>query len=300
MEKCDMGNKNEITVEGLKEEIDNWLREYFKNKGSYNKRVYEAMSYSLNAGGKRIRPLLFLLTYMLYKEDYKKVLPIAAALEMIHTYSLIHDDLPCMDNDDLRRGKPTNHKIFGYAVAVLAGDGLLNEAMNIMFKYCMVNGNDALKVCSIISESAGVEGMIGGQTVDILSENTKISVDQLYYMHSKKTGILIKASIIAGAMLGEATEEEIKNLDYYGQKLGLAFQIKDDILDIVGETELLGKNAKSDLDKNKTTFVTLYGLNKCIEMCNSLTGECVEVLDKIGGDPSDMKNITLFLLNREK
>ena len=274
--------------------------EYFQNKGSYNKKVYEAMSYSLNAGGKRIRPLLFILTYMLYKDDYKEVLPVAAALEMIHTYSLIHDDLPSMDNDDLRRGRPTNHKVFGDAIAVLAGDGLLNEAMNIMFKYCMEKDKNVVKACSIISESAGVEGMIGGQTVDILSENTKIPIDQLYYMHSKKTGALIKASILAGAILGEAEERDIKNLDYYGQKLGLAFQIKDDILDIVGDTEVLGKKAKSDLDNNKTTFITAYGLNKCIEMCNSITGECLEVLDNLNGDTSKLKEITLFLLNREK
>lgn len=292
--------KNEITVEGLRTEIDNWLGEYFQNKGSYNKKVYEAMSYSLNAGGKRIRPLLLILTYMLYKEDYKEVLPVAAALEMIHTYSLIHDDLPCMDNDDLRRGRPTNHKVFGDAIAVLAGDGLLNEAMNIMFKYCMEKDKNAIKACTIISESSGAEGMVGGQTVDILSENTKIPIDQLYYMHSKKTGALIKASIVAGAILAGVPKIDIENLDYYGQKLGLAFQIKDDILDIVGDTEVLGKKAKSDLENNKTTFITAYGLNKCIEMCSSLTGECSEVLDKLKGDTSNLKEVTLFLLNREK
>ncbi|WP_185650281.1 polyprenyl synthetase family protein [Clostridium sp. DJ247] len=296
-----MNIEKETTIESLKAEIDNWLEEYFKDKGSHNKKVYEAMSYSLNAGGKRIRPLLFLLTYMLYKEDYRKVLPIAASLEIIHTYSLIHDDLPCMDNDDLRRGKPTNHKVFGEAIAVLAGDGLLNEAMNIVLKYCISNNDSStLKACSIIFESAGVEGMIGGQVVDILSENTKIPIDQLYYMHSKKTGALIKASVLAAAILGEAEENDLKNLDYYGQKLGLAFQVKDDILDIVGSTEVLGKKAKSDLDNNKTTFITVYGLNKCMEMCNSLTGECVEVLEKVSGDTANLKEMTLYLLNRQK
>ncbi|WP_246517222.1 polyprenyl synthetase family protein [Clostridium aciditolerans] len=295
-----MDIKDEITIEKLKKEIENWISEHFKDKGSYNKRVYEAITYSLDAGGKRIRPLLFLLTYMLKNNNYKSVLPVAAAIELIHTYSLIHDDLPCMDNDDLRRGKPTNHKVFGEAIAVLAGDGLLNEAMNIMFRYCIDNDKNAIRACSLISESAGIEGMVGGQTVDILSENTKIPIDQLYYMHSKKTGALIKAAIVAGAILGGSTEEDVKKLDYYGQKLGLAFQIKDDILDIVGDTEVLGKKAKSDLDNNKTTFITTYGLNKCMEMCNSLTSECVEVLDKVEGDTSRLKEITLFLLNREK
>lgn len=295
-----MDIKDEITIEKLKKEVENWISEHFKDKGSYNKRLYEAIIYSLDAGGKRIRPLLFLLTYMLKNNNYKSVLPVAAAIEMIHTYSLIHDDLPCMDNDDLRRGKPTNHKVFGEAIAVLAGDGLLNEAMNIMFRYCMDNDKNAIRACSLISESAGIEGMVGGQTVDILSENTKIPIDQLYYMHSKKTGALIKASIVAGAILGGSTEDDVKKLDYYGQKLGLAFQIKDDILDIVGDTEVLGKKAKSDLDNNKTNFITTYGLNKCMEMCNSLTSECVEVLDKVEGDTSKLKEITLFLLNREK
>jgi geranylgeranyl diphosphate synthase type II len=290
----------ETSIEHLKGSIDSWLGEYFKNKGSYNKKVYEAMDYSLNAGGKRIRPLLLLLTYMLYKSDFEEVLPIASAMEMIHTYSLIHDDLPCMDNDDLRRGKPTNHKVFGEAVAVLAGDGLLNEAMNIMFKSCINKNKNVIKACNVIAQSAGAEGMVGGQTVDIISENTKIPIDQLYYMHSKKTGAIIKSSIIAGAILGEASDSDISNLDYYGQKLGLAFQIKDDILDIVGDTEVLGKKAKSDSDNNKTNFITVYGLNKCIEMCNSITGECIEVLDNVSGDTSALKDLTLFLLNREK
>lgn len=295
-----MSNEEKITMETLKNKIETWLGEYFEGKGSYNKKVYESMAYSINAGGKRIRPLLFILTYMLYKEDYKRILPIASSIEMIHTYSLIHDDLPCMDNDDLRRGRPTNHKVFGDAIAVLAGDGLLNEAMNIMFKYCMDKDKKELKACSIISESSGADGMIGGQTVDILSEDTKIPIDQLYYMHSKKTGALIKASILAGAILGGASESDVKNLDYFGQKLGLAFQIKDDILDRVGDTEVLGKTAKIDLGNNKTTFITAYGLNKCIEMCNSLTGECLEVLDTLKGDTSMLKELTLFLLNREK
>lgn len=168
------------------EEIELWLKEYLDNKGNYDKKIYEAMAYSLEAGGKRIRPVLFLNTYSLYKEDYKKAMPIAAAIEMIHTYSLIHDDLPAMDNDDLRRGKPTNHKIFGEAIAILAGDALLNEAMNIMFEYSLKNGEKAVKACYTIAKAAGVDGMIGGQVVDILSEDKSIPLDELYYMHKKR------------------------------------------------------------------------------------------------------------------
>ncbi|MEY7999457.1 polyprenyl synthetase family protein [Clostridium sp. Mt-5] len=292
--------KSNSIIEKLKGELDEYLKNYMRGKGSYNKRVYEAMEYSLNAGGKRIRPLLFLLTYKLYKDNYSEVMEIASAIEMIHTYSLIHDDLPAMDNDDLRRGKATNHKVFGDAIAILAGDGLLNEAMNLMFKHCIGKGQNSIKACSIISESAGVEGMVGGQTVDILSENTKIPIDQLYYMHSKKTGALIRSSIVSAAVYAAADKQEISKLDYYGQKLGLAFQIKDDILDITGDTAVLGKKIKSDLNNNKTTFITTYGLNKCREMCNSITSECIDVLEKIKGDTSQLKDLTLFLLNREK
>lgn len=292
--------KSNSIIEKLKGELDEYLKNYMRGKGSYNKRVYEAMEYSLNAGGKRIRPLLFLLTYKLYKDNYSEVMEIASAIEMIHTYSLIHDDLPAMDNDDLRRGKATNHKVFGDAIAILAGDGLLNEAMNLMFKHCIGKGENSIKACSIISESAGVEGMVGGQTVDILSENTKIPIDQLYYMHSKKTGALIRSSIVSAAVYAAADKQEISKLDYYGQKLGLAFQIKDDILDITGDTAVLGKKIKSDLNNNKTTFITTYGLNKCREMCNSITSECIDVLEKIKGDTSQLKDLTLFLLNREK
>lgn len=173
-------------IKKMGEEIELWLKEYLDNKGNYDKKIYEAMTYSLEAGGKRIRPVLFLNTYSLYKEDYKKAMPIAAAIEMIHTYSLIHDDLPAMDNDDLRRGKPTNHKIFGEAIAILAGDALLNEAMNIMFEYSLKNGEKALEACYAIAKAAGVDGMIGGQVVDILSEDKSISLDELYYMHKKK------------------------------------------------------------------------------------------------------------------
>lgn len=292
--------KSNSIIEKLKGELDEYLKNYMRGKGSYNKRVYEAMEYSLNAGGKRIRPLLFLLTYKLYKDNYSEVMEIASAIEMIHTYSLIHDDLPAMDNDDLRRGKATNHKVFGDAIAILAGDGLLNEAMNLMFKHCIGKGQNSIKACSIISESAGAEGMVGGQTVDILSENTKIPIDQLYYMHSKKTGALIRSSIVSAAVYAVADKQEIGKLDYYGQKLGLAFQIKDDILDITGDTAVLGKKVKSDLNNNKTTFITTYGLNKCREMCNSITSECIDVLEKIKGDTSQLKDLTLFLLNREK
>lgn len=288
-----------MEIKVIKNEIDQWLEEYFKGKGTYNKKIFEAMSYSVDIGGKRIRPLLLLLTYSLYKENYKEVVPMAGALEMIHTYSLIHDDLPCMDDDDLRRGKPTNHKVFGEAIAVLAGDGLLNEAMNIMFNFCLDRGLKEVRACKIISESSGAQGMIGGQVVDILSENRTITKDELSYMHSKKTGELIRSAVVSGAILGEAPEKDLHILSLYGEKLGLAFQIKDDILDIIGNTELLGKKVKSDENNSKTTFVTEYGLENCKEKCISLTEECIELLKSLNKDSGILEELTLFLLKRD-
>ncbi|EJO5346993.1 polyprenyl synthetase family protein [Clostridium botulinum] len=286
-------------IKKIGEEIGEWIKEYLNNKGSYDKKIYEAMAYSLEAGGKRIRPILFLNTYSLYKGNYKKAMPIAAAIEMIHTYSLIHDDLPAMDNDDLRRGKPTNHKIFGEAIAILAGDALLNEAMNIMFKYSLENGENSLNACYAIAKSAGVDGMIGGQVVDILSENRVISAEELHYMHKKKTAALIKSSIISGAILAGANDSDIELLGEYGENLGLAFQIKDDILDVNGDTNTLGKKVKSDENNNKTTFVKVYGISKCNELCTEITNKCFDILKKIEQNTDNLKEITMFLLNRK-
>ncbi|MBP1743596.1 MAG: geranylgeranyl pyrophosphate synthase [Firmicutes bacterium] len=295
-----MEKKKEL-IEQVRKEMNEWLGGYFSGRGTYEKKIFEAMDYSLNANGKRIRPLLFLLGFSMFSGDYKKALPVAGAIEMIHTYSLIHDDLPAMDNDDLRRGKPTNHKVFGEAIAILAGDGLLNEAMNIMFRFCCENNMQRnLDACRLISESAGVDGMIGGQVIDMLSENMQIPLEQLYAMHSKKTGALIKASIVSGAMTGGAAADELCLLAEYGEKLGLAFQIKDDILDVSGDTEKLGKRAQSDIENKKTTFVTEYGLEKCMELCGKLTVECMENLNKISRDTSQLEEITMYLLNRDR
>lgn len=281
----------------IKEEIELWIEDYFKDKGNYNKIIYDAMKYSLTVGGKRIRPILMLLTYKMYREDYKKIISLACAVEMIHTYSLIHDDLPCMDNDDLRRGKPTNHKVFGYAMAVLAGDGLLNEAMNIMFKYILDN-KEGLEACYTISKSAGVEGMIGGQVVDILGEGKKVTEDELTYMHKKKTGELITAPIVAGALLAKAPNEHVEKLKLYGEKLGVAFQIKDDILDVTGDANVLGKNVHSDDKMHKTTFITTYGLEECKIKCEQLTRECIKILRELNLHSEPLVALTRFLLER--
>ncbi len=290
-----------MDMEKLKIEVNTWLDEAFKDRGTYNKLIYNAMEYSIKIGGKRVRPLLMLYTYRIYKNDYQHIIPIAAAVEMIHTYSLIHDDLPCMDDDDLRRGKPTNHKVFGEAISVLAGDGLLNCAMSIMLNFCLNSTikENSLEACSLIAQAAGVEGMIGGQVVDILSENKDISDEQLYYMHKHKTGELIRASIVSGAILADAPSEDIELLNKYGEKLGLIFQIKDDILDVIGDSNIMGKMSCSDENNNKITFVSKFGLDKCIDMCDELTQECLNLLGKISKDCTYLKDMTRYLTKRE-
>jgi geranylgeranyl diphosphate synthase type II len=288
-----------MNIKLMKDTVEQWISNYFDSKPKVDNRNFEAMLYSIKVGGKRVRPILMLLTYAMYKEDYREILPFASALEMIHTYSLIHDDLPCMDNDDLRRGKPTNHKIYGEAIAILAGDGLLNEAMIIMLNECLDGDLNKIKASLFIAKASGAQGMIAGQICDILSEGKTISEEELLYMHRNKTGELIKAAIVCGAILGNADEESLNNLKQYGEKLGLAFQIKDDILDVIGNVDVLGKNVKSDECNNKTTFITMYGLEKCKKRCNDLTEECFEILKKFKSNTEYLEEMTEFLLKRE-
>jgi len=288
-----------MEINNLRQDINDYLENYFKGKGQYNKLIYDSSSYSLNIGGKRIRPILLALSYYIYKEDYNKVMPMAAAIEMIHTYSLIHDDLPCMDNDDLRRGKPTNHVKFQENIAVLAGDALLNEAMIIMMDYALKNGENSLKAAYEVAFASGAEGMIGGQVVDVISEGKEISKDELQYMHAKKTGALIKAAILAGAILAEAPKCDLNALEEYGEKLGLVFQIKDDILDVVGDVEVLGKNTNADKEHDKTNFITVFGLEKCNELCNTLSEECIDILKKLTVNADCLIKLTYTLLKRE-
>lgn len=288
-----------ISIDNLKKDINEYLDSYFRNKGEYNKVIYEASSYSLNIGGKRIRPILFSLAYYIFKNEYTNILPMACSIEMIHTYSLIHDDLPCMDDDDLRRGKPTNHKVFGENIAVLAGDNLLNEAVILMMNYALKNGGNSLKAAYEITSSAGAEGMIGGQVVDVISEGKSISKDELEYMHAKKTGALIRASVVSGAILAGACEADIEILKKYGEKLGLVFQIRDDILDVIGDAHIMGKNIHADEEHNKTNFISVYGLDECKKMCEKLSEECVKLLKTLTVDAQCLIDLTYSLLNRE-
>ncbi|WP_028828351.1 polyprenyl synthetase family protein [Proteocatella sphenisci] len=241
--------------------------------GTPQKTIFESMIYSLEAGGKRIRPVLLLETLKMLGGNYTSGLAFACAVEYIHTYSLIHDDLPAMDDDDLRRGKPTNHKVFGEAIAILSGDGLLNSAFEIMSDEILKNNSaGSIKAMNVISKCAGINGMIAGQIVDIESEGKTISYEELRYLHSKKTGALIEASVIAGAYLAGADEKEIDAVKRYAQNIGLAFQIADDILDVVGDSKDLGKNTGSDKENEKSTYVSLFG----IEKARLLAQECLE------------------------
>ena len=248
-------------------------------ENSPQKIIFDSMKYSLEAGGKRIRPVLLLETIKMMGGDCSAGIPFACAVEYIHTYSLIHDDLPAMDDDDLRRGKPTNHKVFGEAVAILAGDGLLNTAFEIMSGEILKNNCvGSVKAMNVIASCAGVNGMIAGQIVDIESEGRSISYEELRYLHSKKTGALIKASVMAGAYIAGANEEELKAVERYSENIGLAFQITDDILDVTGNTSELGKNTGSDIQNDKSTYVSLFGIEKARLLAQDCLKDAVESL----------------------
>ncbi len=226
-------------------------------------------------------------------------MPFAAALEMIHTYSLIHDDLPAMDNDDYRRGKLTNHKVFGEGMAILAGDALLNTAFETMIKGSIDNEILGIKAMKVIAEASGVNGMIGGQVVDLESEHKQISAEVLNYIHKNKTAKLIQASLQAGAILTGAENKQIELMEKAGYKLGIAFQIQDDILDVIGNEKELGKPINSDLKNEKVTFVTMYGLEKSKEIVKKYSQETCEIFEMLGENGHFLKKLSQYLIDRK-
>lgn len=278
------------------------LKSFMPDEEGLCKTLYESMNYSLKAGGKRLRPILLLETYKLFGgKESERIMPFAAAIEMIHTYSLIHDDLPSMDDDDLRRGKPTNHKIYGEGIAVLAGDGLLNEAFEIMVK-ASLNLDDkesALIAMNHICEGSGTKGMIAGQVVDLESENKDINIDVLKYIHENKTGKLILKPMLAGAVLAGASKGEIDNVKTYAKNIGQAFQVMDDILDIVGDQDKLGKNIGSDEENNKATYPSLFGLEKSKEIANELIEDAKLSLKKLNKEDEFLLNLADYIVNRD-
>lgn len=266
---------------------------------SYPEIIYESMRYSLIGSGKRVRPKIVLASCEAVGGDVKAAIPFACAIEMIHTYSLIHDDLPSIDNDDFRRGKKTNHKIYGEGMAVLAGDALLNMAYEIMSSECLNNFNKAQVIAlNEIALSSGVKGMIGGQVVDIISEQKDIDNDQLLYIHTHKTGALIQCSMYVGAVLGGANESVCLKLKEAGKLLGLSFQIKDDLLDVQSTNEVLGKPINSDLKNNKVTYVTLHGIEKSQKDFELYTKKAIELLNSASLKNTYLQELSVSLLKR--
>lgn len=263
--------------------------------------ITEAMRYSLFAGGKRLRPILALMGSELFSGSEEEVLPFACCIEMIHTYSLIHDDLPAMDNDDLRRGKPTNHKVYGEGYAVLAGDALLNQAFETMTGIISKKPNtEYIRAMDLICRSSGVSGMIGGQCIDLYSENKDIDIDTLKRMHAKKTGALITASVAVGAILSKGSEGDIKNIMEFGDLIGLAFQVTDDILDVSGSEEKLGKSINKDVKFHKSNFISFYGLEKSRQIAKELIDEAKQKLINYGSRGYYLSELTDYIISRDK
>ena len=263
-----VNNMNNIVNE-INQRLKTILNDYPKSK------VKEAMLYSLQAGGKRIRPFIVLQVIRAYNQNYHDYIDIACALEMIHTYSLIHDDLPGMDNDDLRRGKPTCHKQFGEATAILAGDGLLNEAVNIIIKTSLAS-DLKIALISCLYQASGISGMIYGQELDIENENKKLSIDKLNTIHHYKTGKLLSCAFQLGGLI--ASPQDVKVLKEIGYKVGLAFQIQDDILDVISDSKTLGKPVGSDASNHKETYTTLIGVEASQKEVDKLFKEAIKLV----------------------
>lgn len=281
--------------------VDAFLQSYFSVPFQPAK-LHESVTYSLSAGGKRIRPVLCIAAFEACGGTADDVVPYATALELIHTYSLIHDDLPAMDDDDLRRGKPTNHVVFGEGMAILAGDALLTEAFVLLsdprFKSDRMSDNRILRVVNEISFAAGEEGMVGGQAQDLLSEDAEPDVKTLSFIHAHKTAALLRASVVSGAILADADADQLDLLHTYGQNIGVAFQVVDDILDIVGETEVIGKPAGSDEKKKKMTYPKLYGLEKSKQKADELITSAIHALSVFDEKAEPLREIARYLAKR--
>ncbi len=282
--------------------VNDEIDRLFYKRECLQKSVYDAMTYSITAGGKRIRPVLALAVGDMLCADLDDVLKIGVAIECIHTYSLIHDDLPCMDNDDLRRGRPTCHKQFNEETALLAGDGLLTMAFEIvsdLTSYKSLKADKVLKIVCEIAKAAGCEGMIGGQVVDLESEGKPdVKEETLTYMHNRKTGALIKVPVVSAAIATGATDEQIEALAKFADNIGLAFQVQDDILDCIGNEAVLGKPIGSDAENEKTTYVTLLGLNNARAKAEELTQNAISALECFGEKAKFLKEFANYLMGR--
>ncbi|MGN0719757.1 MAG: polyprenyl synthetase family protein [Anaerovoracaceae bacterium] len=294
------------TYDEYKNLVDEHLLDFLPNVDNKSISLYESMKYSLTAGGKRLRPVLLLAACEFAGGDVYEAMPYACAMEYIHTYSLIHDDLPAMDNDDLRRGLPTNHKVYGEALAILAGDGLLTSAFEAINKDMMLYFDEPekmtrrIKAAYEIAKGAGCRGMVAGQVSDIEGENMQYSNEMLEYIHINKTGALIKSAVRAGLYLGKPTGQMITDLDKFSENLGLAYQIADDILDVVGNPEELGKATGSDQKKHKNTYTSINGMEASVNRLKELTDNAVDALAPYYDNAEFFRNLVLKLADRKK
>lgn len=287
------------------EHINNVLEKFLPVEEGQQRIILEAMNYSVRAGGKRLRPILMEETYHMFGGSSAVIEPFMAAIEMIHTYSLVHDDLPAMDNDEYRRGKKTTHAVYGEAMGILAGDALLNLAYETAAKAFDMEVADArvARAFTVLAKKAGVYGMVGGQVVDVESEKSDdcpITREKLDFIYRLKTGALIESSMMIGAILAGASSDEVSRVEQIAAKLGLAFQIQDDVLDVTSTLEVLGKPVGSDEKNNKATYVTFEGLDKAVSDVERISKEAEEQLDDLGYDDAFLKELFEYLIHREK
>lgn len=287
------------------EHINNVLEKFLPAEEGQQRIIFEAMNYSVRAGGKRLRPMLMEETYHMFGGSSAEIEPFMAAIEMIHTYSLVHDDLPAMDNDEYRRGKKTTHAVYGEAMGILAGDALLNMAYETAAKAFDMEVADArvARAFTVLAKKAGVYGMVGGQVVDVESEKSDdcpITREKLDFIYRLKTGALIESSMMIGAILAGASSDEVSRVEQIAAKLGLAFQIQDDVLDVTSTLEVLGKPVGSDEKNNKATYVTFEGLDKAVSDVERISKEAEEQLDDLGYDDAFLKELFEYLIHREK
>ena len=294
-------------LEDKVKEVEQIIGKYLPEEKGYQKTVIQAMNYSILAGGKRLRPMLLQETYRMFQGTGEVAEPFMAAIEMVHTYSLVHDDLPCMDNDEYRRGKKTTHVVYGEGMAVLAGDGLLNFAFETAVKAFSLaeekyEFDRIAKALSVFGQKAGIYGMIGGQTADIEAEDMGdgVTEEQLLFIHEHKTAALIQSAMMIGAILAGASKEEVGRIEKCAYNIGIAFQIQDDILDVTGSLTTLGKQTGSDEKNKKTTYVTLKGMEQAVEDVRALSAEAIEILSSFKERNEFLEGLVKRLITREK
>lgn len=285
------------------EDIEKMLQEYLPKQKGYQSVIMEAMGYSLMAGGKRLRPMLMLETYRLFQGSCKAIRPFMAAIEMIHTYSLVHDDLPALDNDDYRRGRKTTHIVYGEDMGILAGDALLNYAFETAFREFVTDPQDSLligRALGVLGKKAGIYGMIGGQVIDVKETGHVVSKEVLDTIYVLKTSALIEASMMIGAIFGGASEEEVKKVEKIARYVGLAFQIQDDILDVTSTEEVLGKPIHSDEKNEKTTYVSLMGIEGAKKIVEEYSASAIDLLHQLSGKNEYLEQLLLELIHRDR